>query len=191
MYGIHPPDTSSSAAPASEICQYTREPTSKEEAVFARELVRQGHAHREREYITSLKATRDEVRARLQEKKALIRVFETSDWVLRTRQRGHKMEPFYDGPWAIVSSHVGNTYSLASPRGIRLRNKYNGALLFPAFVQDGHPVRSLWYASKRMLEQDRARQLAEVNATPLQESKPSRSGGRKVDGKKKKVRWMV
>jgi len=78
------------------------------------------------------------------------------------------MEPFYDGPWVVISSHAGNTYTLASPGGIRLRNKYNGAILFPAYVQDGHPERSLWYASKRMLQQDRARQLADVGAKPLE-----------------------
>ena len=162
MYGVQPPSE------PSEITQYVREPTQEEEAAFARELVQQGHAQQERQYVTSLKATRDEVRARLQEKKAWIRTFETGDWVLRTRQRAHKMEPFYDGPWAIAGCHAGNTYTLASPGGIRLRNKYNGAMLFPAYVQDGHPERSLWYASKRMLQQDRARQLADVGAAPLE-----------------------
>ena len=37
-------------------------------------------------------------------------------------------------------------------------------MLFPAYVQDGHPERSLWYASKRLLEQDRERQLANAGA---------------------------
>jgi hypothetical protein len=67
------------------------------------------------------------------------------------RQRKHKHEPYYDGPWAVVGCYSGNTYTLRSPGGIVLDNKYNGLNLFPAYVQNGHPVRSLWYASKQML----------------------------------------
>jgi hypothetical protein len=77
--------------------------------------------------------------------------------VLRVRQRAHKHEPYYDGPWAIASCHTGNVYTLRSPGGITLQNKYNGTNLFPAYSTDGHPVRSLWYASKTMLERDRKR----------------------------------
>lgn len=74
---------------------------------------------------------------------------------MRTRQRRHKFEPYYDGPWAIAACHANNTYSLISPGGYRLVNRYNGTNLFPAYVRDGHPVQSLWYGSQNMLNQDR------------------------------------
>jgi hypothetical protein len=77
--------------------------------------------------------------------------------MLRVRQRHHKLEPFYDNPWAIASCHNNNIYILRSPGGVLLANKYNGINLFPAYVQNGHPIRSLWYASKQALERDRAR----------------------------------
>ena len=65
-------------------------------------------------------------------------------------------------------SHCGaqNTYSLRSPGGFELPNHYNGANLYPAYVEDGHPLTSLWYASKRWLDADRKAQEAAVRATP-------------------------
>jgi hypothetical protein len=158
LYGVNPLQEQQE----SQFGTYIREPTEAEEAAFARELAKQEHVNAERRYVTSLKATRDAVRAKLQEAKAYYRTYETGDWVLRVRQRKHKLEPYYDGPWAITAAHAGNTYTLASPGGIQLRNRYNGAMLFPAYVQDGHPERSLWYASKRLLQQDRDRQLAKA-----------------------------
>ena len=139
------------------LAPYVREPSPQEEVQFAQELVATdaaGHARRE---STSMRASRSQIRAYLQEKKAHHRVYGKGDWVLRQRERKHKQEPFYDGPWLVVNCHAGNTYTLASPGGIKLNNRYNGTRLFPAYVRDGHPVRSLWYASKRLLEQDRQR----------------------------------
>lgn len=54
---------------------------------------------------------------------------------------------------------MSNTYKLRSPGGILFQAgmKYNGTNLFPAYVRDGHPVRCFWYASKRLLNEDRAR----------------------------------
>ncbi|PHH82034.1 hypothetical protein CDD82_7233 [Ophiocordyceps australis] len=102
-----------------------------------------------------MRTSRAKTRAYLQEKKGLMRVYATGDWVLRTRLRTKKHEPFYDGPWAIVACHQGNTYSLASLGGFCLESRYNGTNLFPAYVRDGHPVRSLWYASQAALRRDR------------------------------------
>lgn len=147
---------------------YTREPTEQEEDDFARQLVKEHEAPLARNHATGLKASRDQIRAFLQEGKALLRVFAPGDWVLRVRQRAHKHEPYYDGPWAIVECCVGNTYTLRSPGGITLKNTYNGTNLFPAYVADGHPVRSLWYASKTMLERDRARVAQSVRLDPQQ-----------------------
>ena len=155
---------------------YAREFTEQEDATFVRELVQQSTRDDDRNIVASIKASQMAVRARLQEQKALIRVYETGDWVLRVRQRGNKMQPYYDGPWAITAAHSGNTYSIASPGGIQLPNRYNGALLFPAYVQYGQPERSLWYGSKTELERDRARQLADVGAVPARASKQPRSG---------------
>ncbi|KAI1395400.1 hypothetical protein F4819DRAFT_478551, partial [Hypoxylon fuscum] len=66
--------------------------------------------------------------------------------------RTAKHEPYYDGPWTIINCHPSNIYRIRSPRGIPLSNKYNGTNLFPAYVDDGHPVQNLWYASKSMLD---------------------------------------
>ncbi|KAI0992385.1 hypothetical protein K3495_g15801 [Podosphaera aphanis] len=138
---------------------YTRDPSEEEDIAFAKELVRQHDAPIARNHAAGLRASRDAIRAYTQGKKAQLRIFAPGDWVLRVRQRGHKHEPYYDGPWAIASCHPGNTYTLRSPGGIIFHGgtKYNGTNLFPAYVQDVHPVRSLWYASKRLLEEDRAR----------------------------------
>ncbi|CAJ2500804.1 Uu.00g036570.m01.CDS01 [Anthostomella pinea] len=148
MFGTQP----ASHLAAHEVVQYTRDPTEEEEQQAERFLAQNHEAPLARGNANRLKASRAQIRAYLQEKKGLIRVFAPGDWVLRVRQRTAKHEPFYDGPWAIVSCHAGNTYKVRSPRGIELQNKYNGTNLFPAYVHDGHPVRSLWYASKTMLE---------------------------------------
>ncbi|KAI0990935.1 hypothetical protein K3495_g17252, partial [Podosphaera aphanis] len=134
---------------------YTREATLQEEQDWASDLARSHAAPIARSYVSSMKAVRDKTRAYLQENKALMRTYVPGDWVLRVRQRRHKFEPHYDGPWAISACHANNTYSLTSPGGYKLGNRYNGTNLFPAYVRDGHPVRSLWYGSQRMLEQDR------------------------------------
>jgi len=156
LFGTTPPSQSDVTSTLS-FTSYIRDPTDQEEAEFERELVKQHEAPLARRQANSLQASRDRVRAYLQEKKALIRTYAPGDWVLRVRQRAHKHEPYYDGPWAIASCHTGNVYTLRSPGGITLQNKYNGTNLFPAYSTDGHPVRSLWYASKTMLERDRKR----------------------------------
>ncbi|KAI0995043.1 hypothetical protein K3495_g13137 [Podosphaera aphanis] len=136
---------------------YTRDPTPEEDQAWAQELARQHAAPIARSYVASAKAIRARVRSYLQETKGLTRVYAPGDWVLRVRQRTNKFEPYYDGPWAISACHPGNTYSLVSPGGFPMANKYNGTNLFPAYVRDGHPVKSLWYGSQRLLESDRNR----------------------------------
>ncbi|KAI1000360.1 hypothetical protein K3495_g7839 [Podosphaera aphanis] len=89
-------------APTPYQSPYQREPTPQEEAQWTEELVRSHAAPMARSYASSLKATRDEARAYLQEKKGLIRTHGTGDWVLRVRQRNNKTEPFYDGPWCLA-----------------------------------------------------------------------------------------
>ncbi|KAI0997924.1 hypothetical protein K3495_g10267 [Podosphaera aphanis] len=136
MFGTTPPETQL-VYPL-----YNREPTIMEEKSFAQDLVKAHAAPLVRSYVASLKCARDTVRAFTQEKKALLRVYAAGDWVLRVRSRNHKHEPFYDGPWLITPSHENNTYSLSSSGGVDLANRYNGSNLFPAYVQDGHPVQS-------------------------------------------------
>lgn len=149
LFGTQPPEEES-AYP-----EYTREATIQEESDWARELIKSHPAPIARNYTSSMKAIRDKTRSYLQEKKALMRIYAPGDWVLRVRQRRHKFEPFYDGPWAIAACHKNNTYSLTLPGGYKLANHYNGTNLFPAYVREGHPVQSLWYGSQRMLNQDR------------------------------------
>ncbi|CAJ2504192.1 Uu.00g115860.m01.CDS01 [Anthostomella pinea] len=157
MFGTQPP----SHLAAHEVVEYTSEFTEEEEQQAERFLAQNHRAPLARSNANSLKASRAQIRAYLQEKKGLIRVFAPGDWVLRVRQRAAKHEPFYDGSWAIVSCHAGNTYHIRSPGGIPLQNKYNGTNLFPAYVYDSHPVRSLWYARKTMLQNDR-KQLEKI-----------------------------
>jgi len=144
---------------------YVREPTEQEEMACVKDLVRSSIVQRQqaRQAVASGKATRDQLRAYLAEKKARTRVYGKGDWVLKQRQRQHKAEPYYDGPYCIAATHRDGAYTLRTPGGIALRNRYHGQQLFPAYAIDGHPVRSLWYANKRLLEQDRAR-LARLEA---------------------------
>jgi transposase InsO family protein len=167
MYGVVPADQTQYLTQP-----YIREPSEAEEIAFGRDLVRNQHASTERQYVASLKASRDVIRARLQESKAHHRIYTTGDWVLRVRKREHKHEPYYDGPWLVRACHTNNTYTLASPGGIELESRYNGELLYPAYVTDGHPERSFWYANKTLLKKDRRRQL-ELLGEEEQESEPS------------------
>lgn len=156
LFGTSPPDQPD-AASASPLVAYVRDPTDAEEVEYQKELVMQHEAPLARLCANGVTASRERARALLQEKKALLRTYAPGDWVLRVRQRAHKHEPYYDGPWAIVSCHAGNVYALRSPGGVTLPSKYNGTNLFPAYSVDGHPVQSLWYASKQRLEEDRKR----------------------------------
>ena len=119
-------------------------------ALIAAELIEMHAAPPARINGASLKSARDQTRAYTQEDKALVRVYGTGDWVLRERSRRHKHESFYDGPWLTRGYHHGNAYSLSSSGGIALMSRYNGSRLFPTYVRDGRPVRSLWYASERL-----------------------------------------
>jgi hypothetical protein len=149
LYGTTPPDRTSPKA-------YTRESTWEKKETHEKKLAQHHKAPAARAQANSLKASRNQVRAYLQKKKALLKIYASGDWVLRVRQRNHKLEPFYDGPWAIASCQ-NNNYTLRSPGGVILVNRYNKTNLFPAYVQNGHPIRSLWYASKQALQRDRAR----------------------------------
>ncbi|KAI1002954.1 hypothetical protein K3495_g5252 [Podosphaera aphanis] len=151
LFGTQPPDEELAYH------QYIREAMDHEQKAWDEEHARLHAAPIVRSYVNSMKAVRAKTRAYLQEKKALLRTYVTGDWVLRVRQRGHKFEPFCDVPWAISACHSNNTYSLVSPGGYSLSNRYNDTNLFPAYVRDGHPVNSLWYGSKGMLDLDRQR----------------------------------
>lgn len=105
--------------------------------------------------MSSAKTSRDTLRAYLQENKARLRIFGKGDWVLRQRARQHKGEPYYDGPYVIAKSNDDGTYYLRTPGGILMDNLYHGQQLFPAYVRDGHPVRSMWYGSKALLQKER------------------------------------
>lgn len=157
LFGTQPPQENL------EFTEYAREAQHDEEIEFRRHLATNHEAPLARSQHGSSRASRNRIRAYLQEKKGLIRTFAPGDWVLRVRQRASKHEPYYDGPWAIISCHSGNTYRIRSPGGIELPSKYNGTNLFPAYMDDGHPVRSLWYGSKRLLEQDRQRLEDRIN----------------------------
>ncbi|KAI1004919.1 hypothetical protein K3495_g3299 [Podosphaera aphanis] len=162
MFGTQPPELTNSAQ-FSDAASYVREPTEEEDIEFTISLAEGHEAPIARARESSLRASQDKVRAYLQEKKALLRIYAPGDWVLRVGQRKHKHEPFYDRPWQVVECHANNTYSIKSPGGLRLELRYNGTNLFPAYVDDHQPVQNLSYASKTQLERDRRRLREAVN----------------------------
>jgi hypothetical protein len=152
-FGTEPPQSH-----RSDHAGYTREPTPQEEQTLANERAFQVRTlDNERCAINSARFARDKVRSLLQEKKALLRHFAVGDWVLRRRERQHKLEPFYDGPHQVVECGENNTYRIRTLNGYELSARVSGARLFPAYVFDGHPLESMWYGSERLLSQDRER----------------------------------
>ncbi|KAI1005704.1 hypothetical protein K3495_g2513 [Podosphaera aphanis] len=137
--------------------EYIREATPTEETAFALDIAKINFPKVEhsRLEVATGKAARDEIRSYLQEKKARLRVFGKGDWVLRQRKRDHKGEPFYDGPFVVPDASPNNRYTLRTPGGVVLKNQYHGQQFFPACIRDGHPIRSLWYGSKALLDKDR------------------------------------
>jgi hypothetical protein len=133
FYGTISPDRTSPEA-------YIRKSTRKKEEIHEKELAQHHKAPVAKARANSLKASRNQVRAYLQKKKALLRVYAPGDWMLRVRQRDYKLKPFYDRPWAVLSCYNGNTYKLYSPGGIIFGNKYNGTNLFLAYVLNGYSV---------------------------------------------------
>ncbi|RKF83690.1 Pro-Pol polyprotein, partial [Golovinomyces cichoracearum] len=92
--------------PAPTTFFYTREDTQDETKAFTKNL-----ASREKELkdmiqnsVNSVKACQAHVRSLLAENKAFHRVFAKGDWVLRQREIKHKFEPFYDGPFSVISA---------------------------------------------------------------------------------------
>ena len=149
---------------------YTREQTEGEDNGAVLDLTRRRHEQIQiiRDAVQGSKAIRSTIRQLLAEDKAHTRVFAKGDWVLRQRQRRHKFEPFYDGPYQVISIN-DNNYELATPGGLRLKNKYNGERLFPSYTISSQPVKSLWYGSKSLLEEDRKRLRKMALADPLME----------------------
>lgn len=138
---------------------YEGEMTYGEEIDLQRDLVRTAVVARDeaRANVASNKAQRDHVRAILSERKALSRIYAKGDWVLLVRNRSNKQEPYYSGPYCVTKCHAGNSYDLSTPGGVALIGRQHGQQLFPAYAAEGQPIRSLWYASKRLLQQDRQR----------------------------------
>lgn len=53
--------------------------------------------------------------------------------ILLRRERRHKFEPFYDGPFLVIKFHLGNTYNIVTPGVIIMANKYSGPSLLPNY----------------------------------------------------------
>ncbi|KAI0995821.1 hypothetical protein K3495_g12361 [Podosphaera aphanis] len=145
--------------PAPTTFFYTREETQDETKAFTKDLASRKKELKDmiRNSVNSVKACQAHVRSLLAENKAFHRVFAKGDWVLRQRERKHKFEPFYDGPFSVIKCHRGNTYTIMTPGGVIMTNKYNGERLFPAYHRQNQPINSLWYASNKLLKQDRLR----------------------------------
>jgi hypothetical protein len=79
LYGTQPPDQHL------QFEAYVREPTDEEDDKFQRKLAKHHEAPIARNNATGVKALRDQIRAYLQEGKALLRVYAPGDWVLRVR----------------------------------------------------------------------------------------------------------
>ena len=115
-----------------------------------------------RNSMNSVKSCQAHVRLLLVEDKVFHRIFAKRDGILSQRKRKHKFESFYDGPFSIVKCHQGNTYTLIAPGGIIISKTYNGERLFPAYHRQNQPVKSFWYASNKLLIQDRQRVAREA-----------------------------
>jgi hypothetical protein len=72
LYGITPPDRTSPEA-------YTRENTEEKDMAHEREMARYHEASKNRNRAEGLKASRDQVRAYLQKKKAFLRIYAPND----------------------------------------------------------------------------------------------------------------
>ncbi|KAI0995569.1 hypothetical protein K3495_g12612 [Podosphaera aphanis] len=124
---------------------YIREPTEEEDKSNATNLVRISHSERDqaRQNVRSGKAGRDELCAYFAESKTRHRVHGQVDWMLKQRQREHKHEPYYDGPFCVSEAGPDGSDTLRTPGGVILKNSYHRQQLFPSYVLDGHLVRSL------------------------------------------------
>ncbi|KKF92092.1 Endonuclease [Ceratocystis platani] len=146
--------------------QYVREMSVEEENEAALERVAAiEKLNGDRGKLQSLQHAKRMARAATQAKKAFYRTFKPGDWVLRQRQRKHKHEPFYDGPFLVVKLLKSNLVELRTPAGRKVDNMTHMENLFPAYTLDGDPVNSLWHASNRLLQKER--EALEKNATPF------------------------
>jgi hypothetical protein len=78
LYGTTSSDRTSPEA-------YIRENTEKKDMAYECEMARHHEAPENRSRAGGLKASRDQVRAYLQEKKAFLRIYASGDWVLKVR----------------------------------------------------------------------------------------------------------
>ena len=158
VFGTETSRSSPEHANSASFAVYEHEPTEDDEKASA--AVR-AHDIKEillhRNNVNSARFARDMTRAYLQQGKELSNCFSRGDWVLRARKRRHKHEPFYDGPHRVVDTHDGNTYSLETVNGMPIPGRTTGSRMFPAYVDDGHPITSPWYGSRRLLNLDRQR----------------------------------
>lgn len=105
-----------------------------------------------RQKANSAKEHRDQTRKTRLDDSALIHHFSPGDWVLRERTRNHKHEPFYDGPWRVMSVNAQkNTYVIKSAAGTERANPVHGTKLIPCLTHEGQPVQELFMHSRQAL----------------------------------------
>lgn len=111
-------------------------------------------AHRQE--ANSAKDQRDRTRKRRFDESALYHHFSPGDWVLRARIRNHKHEPFFDGPWRVISVDTRkNIYVIKSAAGIERANPVHGTKLIPCLTYEGQPVHEPFMHSRQALNEYR------------------------------------
>ncbi|GMF67283.1 unnamed protein product [[Candida] boidinii] len=67
--------------------------------------------------------------------------FQKGEWVLKQRQKRHKHEPTFEGPFLVINKTEKNSYTLQGPNGLTLPGTYHISHLRPAFQYYGSPLR--------------------------------------------------
>ncbi|OWB86998.1 catalytic activity protein [[Candida] boidinii] len=81
--------------------------------------------------------------------------FQKGEWVLKQRQKRHKHEPTFEGPFLVINKTEKNSYTLQGPNGLTLPGTYHISHLRPAFQYYGSPLRSIFDYSKAMGDEER------------------------------------
>ncbi|OWB75727.1 hypothetical protein B5S31_g5681 [[Candida] boidinii] len=81
--------------------------------------------------------------------------FQTGEWVLKLRQKRHKHEPTFDGPFLVINKTAKNSYTLQGANGYKLPGTYHMSHLRPAFQYYGSPLRSVFDYSRTMGDEER------------------------------------
>ncbi|OWB83993.1 hypothetical protein B5S33_g2629 [[Candida] boidinii] len=81
--------------------------------------------------------------------------FQIGELVLKLRQKRHKNEPIFEGPFIVINKTDKNSYTLKGKNGKHLPGTYHISHLRPAFQYYGSSLRSMFDYSRSKGEQER------------------------------------